>query len=107
MNYWEVCIGEAFDDCGVQATIEQIKDVAEWCECAEEIHDTVTGMDVVCANHKTEAQIELEELKVEIELKEKYERSTIPCPVCATAGFVKDGWDRSKVCDKCNGKGRL
>lgn len=36
MNYWEICIQEAFEDAGIDATKEQIDTVTSWIEGAHE-----------------------------------------------------------------------
>jgi len=47
MNYWEVCIEEAFCEAGIAATKEQINLVTEWVEGAHENYGMATGADCI------------------------------------------------------------
>lgn len=107
MNYWEECISEAFDEFGVNATEQQIKDVAECVEGAYENYGMYSGNDVASLNYKSDAEIELEKIKKDLEDNRIYLATTEPCSTCNTKGFVKDGWGRSVTCMNCDGKGRV
>ena len=107
MDYWAECISEAFDEVEIKATKEQIEYVAGCVEGAHENYSLATGEDIVNANFKSEAQIELERLKMEIEREENFKNSTEPCEGCYTTGTVQDRWGRNATCENCNGKGRI
>jgi len=47
VNYWEECISEAFDDAGIIATEEQIKNVAGWVASAHENYGMAHGRDCI------------------------------------------------------------
>jgi hypothetical protein len=107
MNYWEECIRESFDDCGIVATEEQIKTVASWVDGAHENYSMATGEDVASANFVSDEERELKMLKKAIENKKQWELSTSPCITCNTTGMVTDGWGRDIKCEYCRGKGRV
>ena len=106
-KYWLECIAEAFGDVGIEATDEQIREVAEWVQGASENYGTATGLDVIPNPAETQAKRELEELKQKQKAKERWELETDPCPSCITTGTVRDGWDRNVTCDRCGGAGRV
>lgn len=47
MNYWIECISEAFDEAGITATDEQIKNVAECVKGAHENYSLATGEECI------------------------------------------------------------
>ena len=47
MDYWEECISEAFDAEGINATNEQIKNVASWVQGAHENYGMAFGYDCI------------------------------------------------------------
>ena len=106
MDYWNECIGEAFEDAGIDATKEQIDTVASWVDGAHENFSLATGLDVANANFISDEARELEKLKRDIEKKRIWECETKPCRSCTTSGTVKDGWGRGRTCDNCGGEGR-
>jgi hypothetical protein len=62
MEYWGICIEEAFSECGILATEEQIKTVVEWVDGAHENYGTATGSEHIPNPMSTE----VEELKAKI-----------------------------------------
>jgi len=102
MNYWLECIKEAFEDCGIEATDEQIEVVADWVEGAHENYGLATGRDCI----PNPIKLENERLKTELEK----ERNKRVCRECNGTGiFVMSGPIRSSIseCSKCRGKGWL
>ena len=59
MDYWEDCIGEAFEDAKIVATQEQIENVASWIENAHDNFGMAHGHDCI----PNPLQTEIEELK--------------------------------------------
>ena len=106
MDYWEICIRECFDESSIVATEDQIKNVIAWVEGAHDNYGLATGLDVANANHISDEEIELNELKKQIRLKEDWVSSTSPCKPCNTTGIVADAWGRDATCQWCNGEGR-
>ncbi len=47
MNYWEECIKEAFAECEIKASEQQIKYVIEWVEGAHENYGMATGQEFI------------------------------------------------------------
>jgi hypothetical protein len=105
-NYWKECVEEAFSEIGIVASEDQITQVYEWVEGAYENYGLATGLEVASANHKTSAELELEDLKKQIKSEQDWQLSTDPCTICNTSGTVKDFWGRNVGCDHCGGKGR-
>jgi hypothetical protein len=56
MTYWVECITEAFEDCGLVATQEQLDCVVAWAEGAHENYSMATGRD----NIPNPMQVELD-----------------------------------------------
>lgn len=102
MDYWKVCISEAFEDAGITATDEQISTVASWVEGAHDNYGMARGYN----NISDPRDSENERLKRELEK----ERDKITCPDCNGSGrIVTHGPVHSSNmhCSKCNGEGRI
>lgn len=102
-NYWEECLAIAFEEAGIKATQEQIKEVACCVEGAHDNYSTAMGYDAI----PNPAQEELDRLKSSIKKKQEWINKTEPCIECFTTGWVTDGWGRGQVCYACRGKGRV
>lgn len=107
MDYWEESIRQIFDDCEIKATEEQILNVIEGIKGSHENFGMAHGYDIIDSGSKSQAEIELQKLKNEIEKERIWKLSTVPCKECNTTGLVKDGWGRDQTCDRCNGEGRI
>lgn len=106
-KYWEECIRATFDDCGIIATEEQIKDVIESVQNSHENYSMYSGHEAIQNYCESRAERELRELKQKIEAEEQYRRETKPCKECNTTGIVKDDWGRDIQCVYCDGQGRV
>jgi len=70
MDYWEECVSEACDDCGLIITKEQIECIAGWVEGAHENYGMAHGYE--CIPNPMESEVK--SLKMQIEkLEEKHE----------------------------------
>lgn len=71
MEYWKICIEEAFSECEILATEDQIKTVVEWVDGAYENYGTATGSEHIPNPMSTE----VDELKAKIKsLEAAHER---------------------------------
>ncbi len=71
MEYWQVCIEEAFSECEIMATEEQIKAVVEWVDGAHENYGTATGSEHI----PNPANSEIKELQRKIKsLEQQHEK---------------------------------
>lgn len=100
MTDWEEVLTYAFEEVGIEATADQIKDVAFGIQA--ELDNAAGSHD-----HTPQSQVELESLQAKIEKEARYNAETDPCPVCITRGTINDRWGRPTTCYKCNGKGRI
>lgn len=105
MNYWQECIETAFEDMGIKATSQQMKEVADYVEGAHENYSMAHGYDCIGSPSESQTQQELRTLKQKIADKKQWVLSTKICPDCVD-GFQTDGWGRNHSCDMCRGKGR-
>jgi len=107
MDYWMESVTCAFDEAGITATPEQIKDVTGSMQISHENYGLYTGLDEATKGCKSEAEKELEMLKVEIEKDRIWKVQSKPCLDCLGTGQTLDGWGRGKDCMACDGKGRV
>lgn len=71
MEYWTICIEEAFCEAEITATDDQIKTVAEWAAGANENYGTATGSEHI----PNPMSSEVDELKAKIKrLESEHER---------------------------------
>ena len=68
MDYWLECIKEAFEDTGIIATEEQIRNVAGWVEGAHENYGMAYGHD--CIPNPMISEIEKLKMKHKEEIKD-------------------------------------
>ncbi len=106
MSYWQECIENAFEESGIIATEQQIKEVVECVEGGFENYGMAFGHDCIPDPVETRTQEELRELKRGIENHENWVNRTTACKACTTTGWVRDGWGREQICYNCNGNGR-
>lgn len=106
MNYWEECIRQAFDDSGINATDEQIQNVAECVEGAHENYGVATGEDITNANFTPDDRRKLDELKKDLEKQRVWRMATKPCAFCHATGLVAGGLGWDIGCWNCHGEGR-
>lgn len=107
MEYWVECISEALSESNIEASVEQIKAIAEFVEGAHENYGMATGNDVADSNFISDDARKLSDLESEIDARNRWEQSTDPCKQCNTSGIVLDGWSRDVKCRACNGSGRI
>ncbi len=108
MDYWQECVAEALSEEGVTATPEQIHNIAKSIEMAHDNYGMAHGCGVIAgASLPTAESEELNQLKDAIAKQERWEASTVPCKLCVTRGWVRDGWGRDVTCTRCDGKGRV
>lgn len=105
-DYWEECIAQAAEECGLELTQEQLKYLAGSAECGHDNYSMAFGCDVADKNYISDEARELEQLKVSLEKKRRRELETDPCSTCTTTGSVRDGWGRNVNCPDCRGEGR-
>lgn len=101
MDYWEECISAAFDDVGIEATEEQIKNVAFWVEGAHENYGMAHGHDCI----PNPLKVENDKLRTEL----TKEREKVTCEVCNGRGEITTyglHHSASSQCGKCRGEGR-
>ena len=71
MDYWKTCIEEALCDSGLEATEEQINNIATWVEGAHENYGMATGEECI----PNPLNSEVEQLKKEIKkIEAEHER---------------------------------
>ena len=104
MDYWIECVSIGAEECGAELTMDQIKCIAESVAGGHDNYGMAFGYDAI-RGESDEAK-ELKKLKAEIEKKEAYMASTVPCKHCID-GTARDGWGRDRQCDYCGGSGRL
>jgi len=68
MDYWLECIKEAFEDAGIIATEEQIRNVTGWVEGAYENYGMASGHD--CIPNPMISEIEKLKMKHKEEIKD-------------------------------------
>lgn len=107
MEYWIECISEALSESGVNASEDQINNIAEFVEGAHENYALATGNDVADSNFISDDTIKLSELKASIDEHKRWEQSTEPCKQCNTSGIILDDWGRDQKCRTCDGSGRV
>lgn len=104
-DYWRDCIAEAFEESKIEATAEQIDNVAAWAESAHENYRMATGDDVADANLSASREREKGDL-----LKALHrEQDKVTCRKCKGRGhFVEHYGSRSSEieCWECHGAGR-
>ena len=101
-DYWIECIEIAFDDAGIEATKEQIEQVAGCVEGGHENYGQAMGYDMI----PSQTSIELDKAKQNL----KAEQNKIECPDCkGIGGFVIKGPHHSSLtdCSRCRGDGRI
>ena len=101
MEYWEVCIAEAFEEQGIAATLEQIMAVASWVEGGHENYGLAHGHD--CIPNPLQAEND----KLRCELRAEQDKRT--CPVCKGSGENRTAggtFVSISSCWKCRGEGR-
>jgi len=101
MDYWQECIGEAFDDAGIMATKEQIENVAGWVESGHENYGMAFGHDCI----PNPVDLENKELKKEL----KKEKDKILCDECKGKGIIISyggTFQSTSQCNQCRGEGR-
>ena len=102
MDYWEECISEALEECGIKATDEQIQTIAGWAEGAHENYGMAFGHDAI----PNPLIAEIEALKLEL----KKEQETVVCPECLGKGrLITLGPIHSynSECSTCRSKGKV
>ena len=106
-DYWDEAVMVALEEANVQATEDQIKQIAGAIQVSHECFGMAHGYDAIPNPVVTRAEEELRALKREIEKRERWVNSTSPCERCTTTGLVFDMWGRDVTCDKCGGEGRV
>jgi hypothetical protein len=107
MDYWRECIEIALDECGLNATDEQVTYLVDAVKGGHENYGMAHGYDCVPEPSETQAKRELAEMKRQARQREEWKLSTKPCRACTTTGSVRDVWGRDMTCPDCNGKGRV
>ncbi|WP_086931559.1 hypothetical protein [Agarilytica rhodophyticola] len=107
MNYWKECLTCALDDENITLSDAQISSISEKLEDAHEGYAVYAGIEAATNGEKSDAELELEELKREIEKRTRWVNNTKPCDVCITTGIVKDSWGKDQTCGACEGAGRV
>ena len=104
-DYWRDCISEAFEESKIEATPEQIDNVAAWAEGAHENYGMATGSDVASANLSSAHERE----KADLLRALRQEQDKVMCQECRGRGrIVFNFGNRSSnsECWKCHGAGR-
>lgn len=109
-QYWNEAIECAFEECGIEATQEQIDQVAGFVQSSHENYGMSFGYDVASANFAADERNKMEKLRKSLE----DERNRRPCHSCNGTGYYK-GYDfeRNKhdrcvtECYDCKGLGRI
>lgn len=102
MDYWKECISEAFDESGIKATDEQIKNVVEWVSGAHDNYGMAHGHDCI----PNPIQLENKQLRQDLAL----ERRKVVCPECKGEGrIISHGPYHSSDsrCSNCRGSGKV
>lgn len=107
MEYWKECITEAFGEIGIEATKEQINEMAEWVEGAHENIGMSTGAHAIPDPVKSAAERELVKIKRSQAFHDDWVATTTPCKECFTTGVRKEHWGIKTTCHHCDGKGRV
>jgi len=100
-RYWEECIREALEDCGLSATDEQIEVIVDTVEGAHDNYGMAFGHDAI----PNPIMKENEDLKRQLKL----EQDKVTCPDCRGNGeIITTGPVHSSIsqCDACRGEGR-
>lgn len=101
MNYWEECIRVALDEVGIEATEQQIIDIAECVEGGYENYGLATGKEFI------PNPVELENKRLKFKLK--LEEEKIHCSECNGEGRITSAWagrSSNSECWKCRGEGK-
>lgn len=101
MDYWNECISEAFDDAGISATKEQIKNVAISVQGGHENYGMAFGYDAI------PNPLETENKRLKKQLTQEKEK--VFCDKCRGSGrIIMQGPSHSSEseCYKCRGEGR-
>jgi hypothetical protein len=107
IDYWQECLNDAADKCGLSITLEQLEDLAKAVDGYHNHFSMAFGYDVADRNYISDEKRELDKLKKEQEAHRKWELSTKPCKSCLTTGITRDGWGRDVTCWTCMGEGRI
>jgi len=75
MNYWKTCIEEAVSELGIQATEQQIKDLAEWVEGSHDNYGMMHGHD--CIPNPAETARKEDARRHETEMRKAEERERL------------------------------
>ena len=100
-DYWEECVGNALEDCGITATPEQVKAVGESVRVGHECYGQ--------AFHSPENPLIGEVSTLKRLLQE--EREKVFCRYCngrgsITENFGPSGRSATGGCPKCHGEGK-
>lgn len=107
IDYWQECLNDAADECGLSITLEQLEYLAKAVDGYHNHFSMAFGYDVADRNYISDEKRELDKLKKEQEARRKWELSTKPCKSCLATGTTQDGWGRDVNCWGCNGEGRV
>lgn len=102
MNYWQECIGCAFDEAGLSASEEQIKSIAKNVEFAHNMYGEAHGYEHI----PNPIQLENDKLKKKL----KFEEEKITCPECkGKRSLTTHGPYHSATssCFLCKGDGKI
>lgn len=101
MDYWKECISEALDECGIEATSEQIAHVADAVRVSHENYGMSYGYDAIPNPLRTE----IDRLKKEL----ADEKDLVFCEPCRGKGWITENFgmrSSTSQCDKCRGRGK-
>ena len=102
MDYWKVCIYEAFEDAEIEATDDQKDTIISWVEGAYENFSLATGLEAI------PSPLETELLEIKAELKK--EQSKVQCSTCNGNGWLRSQGpchSSESECYTCRGEGRV
>jgi len=101
MSYFHETVAEAMHHEGVEASEEQIENIAEAVQVAHDMYSEYMG------HQHIPNPTETENAKLKEELKQ--EKNKVGCDECNGTGSIEERWlDRSSVhtCWKCDGEGK-
>jgi len=101
-SYWEIAVGESFDEHGIVVSKEQFVAVADDMRSASEMRAEAMG-DLCIPNPQT---AEIKELTKQLAI----EREKVVCPLCKGTGLrISYGgtFQSISTCDRCRGEGKI